>query len=137
MLISTGSDFHWGREHHTATDWELHRDQTSGFSCPKCKESLLPVTAEDRFAFAFGCSAGHRVSLDELFEQQTGDLRRCFEGMIGTWEKSILQMSQGAEIAGRLGSQDLSHRLRQRVAALEARVLLFRKTFLKHDSDLT
>ena len=95
----------------------------------------MPVFTQDRYAFAFGCSAGHQVSLADLFERQTAELRRCFEGMIETWEKSIRQMSEGAEVARRHGSQDLSQRLQRRVALLQSRVLLFRETFLKADVD--
>jgi len=53
--------------------------------------------------------------------------------MIETWEKSIGQMSEGADIARRHGSQDLAQRLQRRVADLRARVLLFRGTFLTAD----
>ena len=93
----------------------------------------MPVTARDRYAFEFGCSAGHTVSLSDLFERQTMDLRHCFEGLIATWEKSIREMAEGAEVARRHGSQDLAQRLDRRVTVLQARVLLFRETFLKAD----
>ena len=113
-----------------STDWELLRGESSRFSCPACKDTLVPVSAPDRFAFAFGCSAGHVVGLGELFDRQSAELRHCVELMIETWEKSIRQMEEGAEIAARHGSQDLARRLQGRVAVLEAQVRLFRETFV-------
>ena len=53
--------------------------------------------------------------------------------MIATWEKSIGQMAEGAKVASRHGAQDLAQRLGRRIAALEARVQLFRNTFLDAD----
>jgi hypothetical protein len=50
--------------------------------------------------------------------------------MIGTWERSIAQMTEGAQIARRHGSEDLARRLNLRVNALEIKVRLFRETFL-------
>ena len=91
----------------------------------------MPISAPDPYAFAFGCSAGHVVSLSDLFDRQTVALRQSFELIIETWEKSIRQMTEGADIADRHGSQDLALRLRRRVAALEARIALFRDTFMK------
>jgi len=89
----------------------------------------VPVCVPDRFEFAFGCSAGHTVSLESLFEAQCTSLRTCFDVMIGTWERSIAQMTEGIEIARRHGSEDLAQRLSRRVGALEAKVRLFRSTF--------
>ena len=91
----------------------------------------MPVSTTDSYAFAFGCTAGHVVGLDDVFERQAADLRRCCELMIPVWTKSITQMIEGAAIAERSGSRDLAARLRRRVAALEARVQLLRETFLK------
>ncbi len=91
----------------------------------------MPVSTLDRYAFAFGCTAGHVVGLDVLFERQAAGLRRCCEVMIAAWEKSIEQMAEGAAIAERSGSRDLARRFRLRVAALESQTLLFRETFLK------
>jgi len=87
----------------------------------------------DRFAFAFGCSTGHVVGLGELFDRQSVELRGCVELLIATWEKSIHQMAEGAELAGRHGSEDLAQRFRGRMSVLEAQVTLFRETFLKAD----
>ena len=84
----------------------------------------------DRFEFAFGCSAGHTVSLETLFATQRKALQTCFEAMIATWERSIAQVTEGAEIAERNGAADLARRLRARVAALEEKVQLLRKNFL-------
>ena len=116
-----------------ATDWQLLRDQFSGFSCPTCGGSLVPVNAVDRYEFAFGCTTGHIVGLDDLFERQASELRHCCEVMTAVWEKSIQQMTEGAAIAERSGSRDLARRLRSRVAALESRALILRETFLKDD----
>lgn len=91
----------------------------------------MPVSAADRYAFAFGCTAGHVVSLDDLFGRQAAVLQRCCEAMIAVWERSIEQMAEGAAIAERSGSRDLATRLRGRVAALQSRLLLLRETFLK------
>ncbi len=93
----------------------------------------MPVSTVDRYTFAFGCTAGHVVGLDDLFERQEAALRRCCQVMIAVWEKSIEQMAEGAAIAERSGSRDLARRLRRRVAALESRALLLRETFLKAD----
>ena len=122
-----------GRRHPTATDWQLLRDQSSDFTCPTCGGSLVPVSTVDRYTFAFGCTAGHVVDLDDLFERQAAELRRCCEVMIAVWEKSIGQMAEGAAIAERSGSRDLARRLGRRVAALESRALLLREAFLKAD----
>jgi hypothetical protein len=121
------------RRRPTATDWQLLRDQGSDFSCPTCGGSLVPVSTVDRYAFAFGCTAGHVVGLDELFERQTAALRSCCEAMIAVWERSIEQMAEGAAIAERNGSRDLARRLRRRIADLAARVLLLRGSFLQAD----
>ena len=59
------------------SNWELHRGEATRFSCPSCRESLVPVSALDRFAFAFGCSAGHVVGLGELFDRQSAEMRDC------------------------------------------------------------
>ena len=91
----------------------------------------MPVFTVDRYEFAFGCTAGHVVSLDDLFESQTATLRQCCELMIAAWDKSIRQMTEGAAIAERSGSRDLGRRLRRRVEALESRAYLLRNTFLK------
>jgi hypothetical protein len=117
----------------TGADWQLLRDQSSGFSCPICAGPLVPVFTVDRYEFAFGCTVGHVVSLDDLFERQTATLRHCCELMVAAWDKSIRQMSEGAAIAERSGSRDLAGRLRRRVEALESRALLLRNTFLKGD----
>jgi hypothetical protein len=117
----------------TGADWQLLRDQSSGFFCQTCGGPFVPVFTVDRYEFAFGCTAGHVVSLDDLFERQTATLRQCFEMMVAAWDKSILQMAEGAAIAERSGFRDLAGRLRRRVEALESRVSLFRKTFLKGD----
>jgi hypothetical protein len=115
------------------SDWQILRDQSSGFSCPTCEGALVPVSAVDRYAFAFGCTAGHVIDLDHLFERQAAALRHCCEAMIAVWERSIEQMSEGAAIAERSGSRDLAGRLRHRVADLGVRVLLLREAFLKVD----
>lgn len=94
----------------------------------------MPISATDRYAFAFGCAGGHVLSLDQLFKLQTADLRRCFECMIATWEKSIRQMGEGVDVARRHGSQDLARRLVHRVAALKERILLLQQTFLKDEA---
>jgi hypothetical protein len=89
----------------------------------------VPVSACDRFEFAFGCSEGHVVSLELLFKGHADELRASFDLLIATWEKSIGQMSEGAEIAQRHGSEKLALRLRERVSTLEAKVRLLRETF--------
>jgi hypothetical protein len=93
----------------------------------------VPVCVRDHFEFAFGCSAGHIVRLDSLFEAHRESLRTCFEIMIGTWERSVVQMTEGVKIARRHGSEDLAQRLSSRVAALEMKIRLFRETFLSGD----
>jgi hypothetical protein len=93
----------------------------------------VPVSTPDRYAFAFGCTAGHVVGLDDLFERQAAALRRCCEAMIAVWKKSMAQMGEGAAIADRSGSRDLARRLRRRVADLGERLLLLRETFLNAD----
>ena len=93
----------------------------------------MPITARDRYAFAFGCSSGHVLGLDELFERQSGALKQCFEAMISAWERSVRQLGDGADVARRNGSLDLERRLRSRIGVLEARILLLRETFLKPD----
>ena len=117
----------------TGADWQLLRDQSSGFSCPTCAGPLVPVFTVDRYEFAFGCTGGHVISLDDLFERQTATLQQCCELMVAAWDKSIRQMAEGAAIAERSGSRDLAGRLRRRVEALESRALLLRNTFLKVD----
>jgi hypothetical protein len=120
-------------ERPTNTDWELLRGESSHFSCPHCRGMLVPVSAPDRFAFAYGCSTGHVVGLGELFDRQSVELRQCVELLIATWQKSIRQMAEGAGLAGRHGSQELAQRFHGRMNALEAQVKLFRETFLKGD----
>src|ERR1041384_1016453 len=117
----------------TGADWELLRDQSSGFSCPTCAGPLVPVFTVDRYEFAFGCTGGHVISLDNLFERQTATLRQCCELMVAAWDRSIRQMAEGAAIAERSGSRDLAGRLRRRVESLESRALLLRDTFLKRN----
>ena len=73
------------------------------------------------------------VGLDDLFARQEATLRQCCEAITAVWAKSIQQMAEGASIAERNGSRDLARRLRGRVAALEARILLLRESFLKAD----
>jgi hypothetical protein len=97
-----------------------------------CNEPLVPVSACDRFEFAFGCSEGHVVSLEVLFKGQAAALRASFDLLIGTWEKSIGQMSEGAEIARRHGSEALALRLRDRVTALQAKVRILQETFFSN-----
>jgi len=91
----------------------------------------VPVSARDRYAFGFGCTAGHVLGLDELFERQSGPLKRVFESMIAAWERSVRQLGDGADVAKRSGSPDLERRLRYRIGVLQARILLLRETFLK------
>jgi len=89
----------------------------------------VPVSASDRFEFAFGCSEGHVVGLEPLFKGHADALRSSFDLLIGTWEKSINQLSEGARVARRHGSEKLAQRLRERVATLESKVRLLRETF--------
>jgi len=119
----------WEREAPTNKPWEFLRNQSIQFSCPVCPEPLVPVSSCDRFDFAFGCSEGHVVSLEHLFKEQAAALRASFDHLIETWEKSIAQMSEGAEIARRHGSEKLALRLGERVTILEGKVRLMRETF--------
>jgi hypothetical protein len=95
---------------------------------------LVPISARDRYAFGFGCTGGHVLGLDELFERQSAALKQCFENMIAAWERSVRQLGDGADIAKRSGSPDLERRLRYRIGVLQARILLLRETFLKPES---
>jgi hypothetical protein len=120
-----------GKGRPTATDnREFLRNEPSGFFCILCREPLVPVCAPDRFEFAFGCSRGHVATLDHLFSSQRDELRNSFKALIGAWEKTIGQLTEGAAIARSHGSQDLELRLRRRVATLEEKIRLFRDTFL-------
>ena len=96
----------------------------------------MPVGVRDRFEFAFGCSAGHIVGLESLFAVHREALQTCFEIMIGMWQRSVAQLTEGAEIARKHGSEDLAKRLSLRVTALEEKVQLFRETFLSGDDRL-
>jgi hypothetical protein len=117
----------------TGANWEFLRNRAGEFSCAVCREPLVPVGVADRFEFAFGCSAGHIVGLESLFAVHREALRTCFELMIATWQRSLAQLTEGAEIARKHGSEDLAKRLSLRVTALEGKIRLFRETFLSGD----
>ena len=57
-------------------------------------------------------------------------MRVYVEMIIATWERSIAQMAQGTHVAVRFGAERLAQRLHRRMDALEAKVRLFRDTFL-------